>query len=168
MLIGEASGQSKSDVYLEAKVKDSPYVKGAHQLDVVKFEMQGKKYKEICPSLQCKIDYKDKFTFFGAPDIPQISLITSQVDFRLHDDITHADFGPKKKELVEQYSLHMLCNVNDIVEKNGQVLYYCNPSRVPGYISSQFNHSQSWGPLDSIGTYDAKNETIKMSGNFTE
>jgi hypothetical protein len=166
LLVHYAHGQS--DVYLEAKVKEVPAVKGAHDLTITKFEMQGEKYKEICPSLQCKIDYKHKYTFFAPPDIPQSNLIWAQVDLTLHDDITHADLGPKKKELVEQYSLNMYCNVNDIVEKNGQELYYCNNSNLNGYIFNKFNNSQSWGGLKSLGTYDAKNETLKISGNFTE
>ena len=129
--------------------------------------MQGEKYKEICPSLQCKIDYKDKYTFFGPPDIPQSGLIWSEVDFRLHDDITHADLGPKKKEFVEQYTMNMYCDVNDIVEKNGQELYYCHKANLQGSIANKFDNSKFWGGLPSTGMYDAKNETLKISGNFT-
>ena len=160
-------GQSNSDVYLEAKVTENLDVAGAHDLNIVKFEMQGEKYKEICPSLQCKIDYKDKYTFFSPPDIPHSALIWSEVDFTLHDNITHADLGPKKKELVEQYTMNMYCDVYDILEKNGQELYYCHNSNLHGSIVNKFDSSKSWGGLDSIGTYDAKNDVLKISGNFT-
>lgn len=166
-LVGEANGQSNSDVYLEAKVKESPRVEGAHDLDIVKFEMQGDKYKEICPSLQCEIDYKDKYTFFGSPDIPQSDLMWARAEFTLKDDITHADLGPKKKQAVEEYSANAYCRVVDIVEENGQELYYCDAVNIHGSIYSKFLTDKRW-TFDSSGIYDAKNGTLKMSGNFTE
>jgi hypothetical protein len=166
--IGIETAHGQSDVYLEAKVKEVPAVKGAHDLNIVKFEMQGEKYKEICPSLQCKIDYKDKYTFFSPPDIPQSNLMWAQADFTLHDDITHADLGAKKKQLLEEYNMNLYCEVYDIVEKNGQELYYCHNANLHGWIANKFDNSKLWGGLDSTGIYDAKNETLKMSGNFTE
>jgi hypothetical protein len=160
--------RAESDFYLEAKVNESPHVKGAHDLSITKFLIQGnsESYKDICPSLQCKIDYKDKYTFFSPPDIPQSNLIWSNADFRLQDSITHGDLGPKKKELVEQYRVDIFCNVDDIVEKNGQELYYCHNANLNSYISNKFG-SDSW-VFDNTGIYDAKNKTFKISGNFTE
>jgi hypothetical protein len=122
-------------------------------------------YKEICPSLQCKIDYKDKYTFFSPPDIPENNLIISNFDLRLQDDITHAEIGPKKKELVEQYHVQIICNVDDIDEKNGQEVYYCHNANLNSIISNKFGH-KSW-VFDNNGIYDAKNHTFKFSGNFT-
>jgi hypothetical protein len=115
--------------------------------------------------LQCKIDYKDKDTYFSRPDIPESTLIISNVDFRLQDNITHADLGPKKKELVEQYSAHIICDVYDIVEKNGQELYYCHNANLNSQISNKFD-GRSW-VFDNTGIYDAKNDFFKISGNFT-
>ena len=157
---------AQSDFYLEGKVNESPHVRGAYNLNIVKFELQGEKYKEICPSLQCKIDYKDKDTYFGPPDIPKRTLILSTVDFTLQDNITHADLGPKKKQLVEEYSMWLNCSVDDIVEENGQEVYYCRQSAfVNSFIKNKFS-AEAWY-LNINETYDAKNDMLKISGNFT-
>lgn len=164
----------QSDFYLEAKVSESPHVKGAHNLNIMKFEIQGnsESYKEICPSLQCKIDYKprciyceDRYTFFSPPDIPESTLIMSWFDFRLQDEITHADLGPMKKELIEQYSANIYCKVSDIVEENEQELYYCHGANINSFILNKFDE-RSW-VFTSSGTYDAKNDILKINGNFT-
>jgi len=155
--VNYAYGQS--DFYLEAKVNTD----SLDPLEITKFEIQGKiGYEKICPSLQCKIDYKDRYTYFDGPS-PQDLFIRYSADFRLQDDITHADLGPKKKEAVEQYDAHMSCPVDDIIEENGQELYYCHDK-----YHSVFNKfdKRSWG-LYTIGIFDAKNDILKISGNFT-
>jgi hypothetical protein len=135
-------------------------------LNITKFEIQGisNSYLDMCPSLQCKVDYKDKDTDFSPPNIPEDMLISSNVDFRLEDNTTRADLGPKKKELVEQYGVDIYCDVFDIVEKNGQELYYCHNAGLYNNIHNKFNH-KSWG-LNFTGIYDAKNNTLKISGKF--
>jgi len=164
LVLQYAHGQSNSDFYLEANVNsegasDMTIVTPA--LNITKFEIQG---KEICPSLQCKIDYKDKYTLFHAPTIESLN-IGFMVDFRLQDDITNADLGPIKKEAIEQYSADsIVCQVDDIIEDNGQEIYICHGSLS---ISNKFDDSRSLS-LNTIMMYDAKNETIKVSGNFTE
>jgi len=166
---------AQSDFYLEAKVNaagtapiNTPLRYSGPDLNITKFEIQGnsESYKEICPSLQCKIDYKDKYTYFSPPDIPESTLIISNVDFKLQDNITHADLGPKKKELVEQYSANIYCNVDDIVEKNGQELYYCHNANLNSIISNKFD-GRSW-VFDNTGIYDAKNNTLRVIGNLTD
>jgi hypothetical protein len=164
---------NNTDFYLEANVNlydigkkllSEPY---EPMLNITKFEIKGssESYKQICPSLQCKIDYKDKFATFSPPDIPQSNLIISSFDFTLHDDITHDDLGPKKKELIEEYTAQIFCNVYDIVEKNEQELYYCHNANLNSIISSKFD-DRSW-VFDNTGIYDAKNDILKISGNFT-
>lgn len=87
------------------------------------------------------------------------------VDFRLQDDITNADLGAIKKEAIEQYSADSnVCQVDDIIEDNGQEIYICHGGST---ISNKFDDSRSLG-LNTTMMYDAKNETIKVSGNFTE
>ena len=165
VLMQYAHGQS--DFELEANVNPdgaADMTITTPALTITKFEIQG---KEICPSLQCKIDYKDKYTLFRPPDIPESTLVSTMVDFRLQDDITHADLGPKKKELVEEYRMDLTCDVYDIVETNGQELYYChNAPFLNSYIHNKFEDRTF--NLNINGTYNAKNETIKVSGNFTE
>jgi hypothetical protein len=92
-----------------------------------------------------------------------------QVDFRLQDDITNADLGPKKKEAVDEYSLGLSsCTVDDIIEDNDQEIYYCNGHDNSDYstITNKFNNSKVWD-LNTTATFDAKNNILKISGNFT-
>jgi hypothetical protein len=158
-----AHGQS--DFYLEGKTKSNDMISAADlTLKVTKFEIQGNGSKQICPSLQCKVDYKDQYAFFS---LPKNELVNAQVDFRLHDDITHADLGPKKKALVQQYTLDISCEVYDINEDNGQELYYCHNDILMSDVFNKANSSMSYR-LNTTGTYDAKNDILKISGNFTK
>jgi hypothetical protein len=54
------------------------------------------------------------------------------------------------------------CSVDDIIEKNGEEVYYCHGQ---SSIFNKFDKS-SW-VFNIAGIYDAKNETFKVSGNFT-
>jgi hypothetical protein len=83
--------------------------------------------------------------------------------FRLQDNKTNAELGPKKKEFVEQFTSEMsACRVYDIIEENGQELFYCHGNST---ISRNFD-SKTWH-YDTIGIYDAKNYSLKIYGNFT-
>jgi hypothetical protein len=144
----------QSDFTLEARTIDN-------SLDVVKFEMQGEKYKDICRSLQCIIDYKDRFTFFFPPT-PQGMMMDYQVLFKLQDNVTHADLGQKKKAAMEEYQTMSNCQVDNIIEDNGKEIYTCSGF---GTINRNFDH-KSWG-YNSDVIYDAKNSTLKIFGNFT-
>jgi len=164
---------AQSDFYLEAKVNlyntstKSIFQPYGGELKITKFQIQGNSgsYIDMCPSLQCKIDYKD-YANFSPPNIPEDTLISSNPDFRLQDNITHADLGPKKKELVEQYGVDIYCDVFDIVEKNWQELYYCHDDGpIYNNIHNKFDR-RSWGS-NFTGIYDAKNNMLKISGNFT-
>jgi hypothetical protein len=75
----------ESDFYLEGKINESP--DGIHNINITKFEIQGNSssYKEICPSLQCKIDYKDSYPSFNPPDIPENKFIVTEIDFTIQD-----------------------------------------------------------------------------------
>jgi hypothetical protein len=164
--VNYAYGQS--DFYLEGKVNKSPYGPDyGDDLDITKFEIQvnSSGYKQICPSLQCKIDYKDDYTFFGPPTPPEYISISSKLDFTVQDDITHADLGPKNKERMEQYGSWINCLVTDIVEENGQELYYCQQDNMSN-IYATFNNNINL-LMNVNATYDAKNNIFKLSGNFT-
>jgi len=53
--------------------------------------------------------------------------ISYTVDFKVHDNQTNPNLGAKKKEFLEQFSASMIyCKINDIIEENGQELYYCH------------------------------------------
>ena len=52
--------------------------------------------------------------------------IAYHIEFRYQDDITNANIGPKKKEFLEQFDSSMYgCRLIDIIEDNGQEVYYC-------------------------------------------
>ena len=93
--------------------------------------------------------------------------MSAMVDFTLKDDITHADLGPKKKEAIEEYSANIYCQVVDIVEENGQEVYYCDNANIHGFIMNKFYTNNSW-TLDSSGIYDAKNHILKINGSFNK
>ena len=144
-----------SDFILEMKnVKESP--------EVSNLKIVGESYKQICPSTQCKI-VGYTYTFF-IPPTPTSMGMTYNIEFRMQDDITNKDLGPKKKEFVEQYSASMFsCIVNDIKEDNGQEIYYCNDRT--NSITRTFD-SKSWY-YNSSGIYDAKKDIYTVTGNFT-
>jgi len=92
-----------------------------------------------------------------------MSLFFLSDGFRLQDNKTNAELGPKKKEFVEQFTSEMsACKVYDIIEENGQELYYC---RGDSTITRNFD-SKTWHS-DTTGIYEAKNYTLKVYGNFT-
>jgi hypothetical protein len=155
----------ESDFVFEAKpIAPSPTsVISAPALSITKFEIQGEKYKEMCPSGQCKIDYGGQ-SFSGAPT-PDSMDISFSIDFTLQDKIPNPDLGPKKKEFMEQFNLNNVCHVDDIIEENGQELYYCHGGGFGNGINRKFD-SRSW-EYDTIGIYDAKKNTLKVYGNYT-
>ena len=94
-LITLAYGQTvdnQSDFYLEAKVNPNATILEP-ALEITKSEID---IKQLCPSLQCKID-SGSYSSFEGPDIPNNTKISSTFEIRIHDDITHANLGEKKK-----------------------------------------------------------------------
>lgn len=165
---------AESDVHLEAKVSPAgtpdwhPSWYSLPDLNVTKLEIQGNSegYKDLCPSLQCIIEYRNTSPFWKPPDTPDRNYLVANFDFRLHDDITHSEFGPKKRELVEQYSAKLVCDVNDIIEKNAQEIYYCD-NESGSSIRNKFYTNESWSLVTS-GIYDAKNLILKIDINVTK
>lgn len=148
----------ESDFTLEAKVNEA-----ALGLDVTGFEITGESDKQICPSGQCKINLEG-YTYFSAPT-PDSMGISYTVDFKVQDNQTNPNLGAKKKEFLEQFSASMIyCKVDDIIEENGQELYYCHDTS--NAISRKFD-SKSWN-YDTTGIYDAKNNTLKVYRNSSD
>lgn len=158
-VIGYVFGQS--DFYLEANVVSNAI--GVNPLKITKLEFHGPADKAICPSGQCQIDSVDQYTFLGLPT-PDIMAISYNIKFELKDDITNANLGPKKKEFLEQYSAAMFgCMVKDIIETNGQELYYCEDGL--SSISRSFD-SKIWR-FNTNASYDAKANILRVNGNYT-
>jgi hypothetical protein len=146
----------ESDFTLEAKVNY------ASDLDVTRFEISGESDKQICPSGQCTINLGE-YTYFSAPT-PDSMGISYTVDFKVHDNQANGNLGAKKKEFLEQFSASMIyCKIDDIIEENGQELYYCHD--ISNAISRIFD-SKSW-QYDTTGIYDVQNNMLKVYGNFT-
>jgi len=120
--------------------------------------ISGESEKEICPSGQCRIDSPVKYFHIYAPR-PDGTSFSYDLGFRLQDNITNAELGPKKKEFVEQFTSDMFyCRVNDIIEEYGQELYYCHGDNT---LTRNFD-SKTWH-YDTTAIYDAKNNALKVS-----
>lgn len=93
-------------------------------LNITKFELRGESFDQICPSHERKI-VRYTYTNF-MPPTPSSMSISYHIEFSYQDNITYANIGPKKKEFLEHFDSSMFdCRVYDIVEDNGQELYYC-------------------------------------------
>lgn len=108
--------------------------------------IKGESYKEMCPSGNCKIVYYyDQYNYFHGPS-PEI---IANNDFRLEDNMS--------------YALRTSCNIDDIITENGQEIYTCRDGFTTLVRTSD---SENWD-YSSNGIYDAKNNTLKIYGNFT-
>ena len=82
---------------------------------------------------------------------------------KIKDNTTRNDIGAKKKQFLEEFGVYMnACKVNNIVEDNGQELYYCHDES--NSIERTFD-SKRWY-YNSTGIYDARNATYNVTGNF--
>jgi hypothetical protein len=150
-------GQEKSGIILEVENITNP--------QIITFEINDpESKKEICPSDKCIIEYTSDGTF-SIPD-PETDnyYISFIIDFDLHDDITNANLTPIQKSFVERYQLHVFCSVvdvNNIIEKNGEVIYNCE-----GETNIQRIHDSYTWVYQSKGIYDTKLENFKVNGEF--
>ena len=158
----------QSDFTLEAEVVNSNNVDQLNNIDyltITKFEIHGESYKQMCPSDQCTIG---DYSYLGfSPPTPDMRALNYAAEFILEDssNVTNSDIGPKEKEFLKQFTTAMIyCRVHDIIEDNGQEIYYCNGTNS---IIRDFD-SKTWSYDDSTVVYDAKNQTLKVNGNFTQ
>ena len=109
--------------------------------------IEGESYKDICPTGNCKIDDNDdQYGYFHGPS-PEI---IANNDFRLEDNVT--------------YALRTSCNIDDIITENDQEIYTCRD----GFTTIvRISDSKNWD-YSSSGIYDAKNNRLKIYGNFTK
>lgn len=129
---------------------------------VTKFMISGESDKQICPSGQCSISTEGESPALYPPNTDSM-YFSYDMHFILKDNMTHPEIGPKKKEFLEQFTTGLShCRINDIIEKNGQELYFCHGENS---ISRIFD-SKTWY-YDAIGIFDAKNYVLKVYGNFT-
>jgi hypothetical protein len=84
-------------------------------------------------------------------------------DFTLKDNIPNPNVGAIKKEYLEKFHVSFGCQVNDIIEDNGQEIYNCHDgvTRIAREIDSR-----SWD-YSTILIFDAKKQTVRAIGNYT-
>ena len=126
------------------------------------FAIKGQIYRDICLSGQCTLDNEHLVPFFTAPTPEKMSM-SSWFDFKLKDNIPNAKIGPTKQGYLEKFSLSMGCNLDDIVEDNGQEIYTCHDGSTT--VTRKFD-SRSWD-YDTNAIFDAKKNTLKAYGNYT-
>ena len=85
------------------------------------------------------------------------------VAFKVIDDQPNNNIGPKMKEFMEKFSTNTFCDIDGIIEDNGQEIYICNKGSTS--IDRKFD-SKSWH-YDTIVMYDAKKSTLRVIGNST-
>lgn len=127
------------------------------------FAIEGESYKGgICPSGQCNLEgYIDASFSRPNPDRPYMSF---DVDFILRDMIPNPNVGPNEKSYLERFSVSNYgCRVDDFIEDNGQEIYVCNDGSTT--VTRRFD-SRTWD-YNTIVTFDAKNNTVKVYGNYT-
>jgi len=154
-----AFAYADSDVSLSAKsIKDSMYLK------IEKFVIKGERYKEMCPSGQCIIDYVvDNYTYFIGPR-SEFKAISVTFDFSLRDDERNVtDVNPMKNDSNDHFTITTFCNVVDNTEENAKGIYTCHD----GYanIIRKSDH-KSW-ELNSVNQYDKKTRAVNIIGNIT-
>lgn len=129
---------------------------------VTDFAVSGESYNQMCPSHQCVIEYGSRNSF-STPD-PEWQNTGYSIGFKIKDNITLNDIGEKKKQFLEEFGAFMIaCKVDNIVEDNGQELYYYHDES--NSIERQFD-SKRWY-YNSTGIYDAKAGSYNVTGNFT-
>jgi len=151
-----AYGESTRDFQLEAKVNSSG-------LDVTRFEISGESDKQICPSGQCNIELEGS-RYFIAPTSDRQSIGYS-LEFKVHDNDNQTNIGPIKKLFMEHFNTStsiLGCKIDDIIEDNGQEIYYCHGINI---MTNDFDSTRWY--YDINGIYDAKNNTLKIHGGFT-
>jgi hypothetical protein len=122
----------------------------------------GKGYVEFCPSNRCTIEFGSN-TKFDPPN-PSTRSIGYDIGFRLVDNKTHQDLGPKEKDFQEEFKSGMYgCPVYNIEEDNNQEVYYCQGGTHS--IERQFDLERWY--YDSAGIYDAKAGTFIVIGNYS-
>jgi hypothetical protein len=148
----------ESDFTLEAKVNPL-------HLDVTRFEISGESDKQICPSGQCNIELDSGLSSsFDAPSI-NTPRILYNFDFKVHDNDNQTNIGAIKKRFMEPFNIGTSisgCKIDDIIEDNGQEIYYCH-----GISIMDRNFDSAYWYYDTNGIYDAKKNTLKVYGNYT-
>ena len=165
---------NNSDYYLEAYAieddTDTAFesIMDSNALNITKFELRGIALNNICNSGQCRIEYNNNSAldteYFTRPDLEH-GVINYAFPFTLKNEIPNSSIGPIKKHYLEAHSSSMFgCIVTDVVEDNGQEVYYCNDASVA--VARDFD-SKVWH-FDTKVKYDAKKHILIVNGNYTE
>jgi hypothetical protein len=133
------------------------------------FQINGKIWKEICPSNQCQIEELEYSSYVVTPspedDAPRIY---TTLYFNVHDDITNKDLTPLQKKFAEKYELSFSCDVNsakDIIEQGNNVIYKCSGD----FTDLAKSNREKTDPMYFFkveGTYDTQTDSLNATGKY--
>lgn len=133
------------------------------------FQINGKLWKEICPSNQCQIeeDHYSSYVVTPKPEDDRPRIYTT-LYFNLHDNITNKDLTPLQKKFAERYELSFSCNVNsakDIIEQGSNIIYKCSGDFTD---LAKYNREKT-DPMyffDVEGKYDTQSDSLNATGKY--
>jgi len=134
------------------------------------FQINGKIWKEICPSNQCQIE-EDHYSSNVVPPKPgdKYPHIYTSLFFYVHDNVTNKDLTPLQKKFAERYWLFFSCDVHsakDIIEQENNTTYKCSSS----YANLAKSNSEKTDPrywFDVEGKYDTQSDSLNLTGKFS-
>ncbi len=144
---------------------DSDFVLELKNVDkdpkVSKLELDGESSMQICPSDKCEIVVTN--SSFSPPSFENNRTITHTINFNVKSNITDTNADSKQEEYFEKFSESMKsCLIYDLIKDSGREIYFCS-SGID--IINRNSDSKSWY-YDSIGIYDAIQDTYTVKGDF--
>jgi len=131
---------------------------------VLNFEIDGEAYFQICPYEKLYNNCKIRITNSSFSQSTFNLMINHSIDFNVIYNIEGPN-GNSNKINSEKYSESMnRCIVYDIIENNGQKIYFCNN----GIDLIKRNSDSKIWYYESIGIYDTLKNTYIVKGNFED
>lgn len=125
------------------------------------FAINDKSYREMCPSGNCTFEIDHLIGPHFTPPNPETMRMWGSFHFKLKDKVDNPNIGEKEQEFLEKFDVLFSCKVEDIIEDNGQEIYTCHDTSI---VNREFD-SKTWD-YNTVVKFDAKNETVKVYGNY--
>jgi len=133
-------------------------------------QINGKIWKEICPSNQCQIE-EDHYSSYVVTPKPgdKYPQIYTTLYFDVYDNVTNKDLTPLQKKIAERYELSFACylhSAKDIIEQANNTIYKCS-----SYVTylEKYNREKTepyyW--FDVEGKYDNQSDSLNATGKFS-
>jgi hypothetical protein len=125
-------------------------------------EIDGENVQEICPTSNCELEFTN--SSFSPPKTNNMT-IDHTIDFNLLYNSTDINLDSTTKEYSEKFSETMnSCVIYNVIENKGQKIYFCSDGTNSMIRNSD---SKAWY-YDSIGIYDAINNTYTVKGDLID